>query len=367
MLAESVPQFFWDHEVAPTPAAGPAWIWHGLLAKGVTTLLTGHGKLTGKTTLLSILLSRRVAGGSLADRAVTAGRTVVVSEEPRSLWDDRIRTYKFGGNVCIFPQPFLAVPTAQQWQALVEQILALHQAHGFDLTVIDSLASFLPCENNARSMFDTLLPLRALTRANMGLAMIHHPGKQPRQIGLAARGSSALLGHVDISIDMRQPGGDPLTRRRRLYALSRFADTPRQLFLELNAGATDYLPVPEPEVDEFQAYADAFRIVLEDAPQKLTRGDILAEWPADFDKPADSTLKPWLTRAVERKLIQREGTGHKSDPFRYWLPETEAKWREQLGSEVYDLLSGLERQHPFTSLQDKQRIGSTDDQNSPDA
>ena len=69
-------------------------------------------------------------------------------------------------------------------------------------------------------------------------------------------------------------------------------------------------------------------MVLEDAPQKLTRGDILAEWPADFDKPADTTLKRWLGRAVERSLICREGTGHKADPFRYWLPAIEAKWRE---------------------------------------
>ena len=87
-----------------------------------------------------------------------------------------------------------------------------------------------------------MLPLRALTRANMGLLMFHHPGKADTRVGLAARGSSALLGHVDISIDMRQPGGNPGTRRRRFFALSRFGETPRQLLMDLNAdGVPDYL------------------------------------------------------------------------------------------------------------------------------
>src|SRR5258708_9678650 len=46
---------------------------------------------------------------------------------------------------------------------------------------------------------------------------------------------TALLAHVDVSIEMRCPGGDPLTRRRRVVALSRHQETPRPLLLELNA------------------------------------------------------------------------------------------------------------------------------------
>jgi hypothetical protein len=60
-------------------------------------------------------------------------------------------------------------------------------------------------------------------------------------------------------------------------------------------------------------------MVLEDAPQKLTCGDNLAEWPTDFDRPGTTQLKLWLARAVERGVILREGTGRKRDPYRYWL------------------------------------------------
>jgi hypothetical protein len=127
---------------------------------------------------------------------------------------------------------------------------------------------------------------------------------------------------------------------------------------------------PEAEPDGFQTYLDAFQMVLEDAPQKLTRGDILAEWPTDFDKPGATQLKLWLNRAVERGLISREGTGRKTDPFRYWLPATEAKWREKYP--FYDHFEQQQREHkwPWVSLQEKKRNSGGEDRgetNGPDA
>ncbi len=228
MSNTAAPQFIWDNQLPATPQTGPVWLWQGFLARAAITLLTSQWK-AGKTTLLTMLLARRAVGGTLAGLAVAPGKTVVVSEEPPAIWADRVQRYGFNGNVCLVPQPFLGVPTPEEWQALVEQMRALQQTHGVDLAVIDPLAPFLACENSARGMLASLLPLTALTRANMGVLLLHHPGKGPRPVGQAARGSGALLGHVDISVEMRHPGGDPLTRRRRLQSLSRFADTPRQL------------------------------------------------------------------------------------------------------------------------------------------
>jgi uncharacterized protein (DUF1501 family) len=37
----------------------------------------------------------------------------------------------------------------------------------------------------------------------------------------------------------------------------------------------------------------------------------------------------WLNRALASQWIAREGTGRKADPFRYWLPEKVAEWREK--------------------------------------
>jgi len=153
---------------------------------------------------------------------------------------------------------------------------------------------------------------------------------------------------------MRHPGGDPLTRRRRFLALSRHAETPRQLLLELNAEGTDYLPPDEVEED-LQAIWDPLRMVLDEAPQKLTRDDIVSEWPPDLAKPSSASLWRCLRRAVDRGLIACEGTGRRSDPFRYWLPEREAAWREQ--NPLYDELEKQCRDLnlPFVSLKEKRR------------
>src|SRR6202030_4021287 len=136
-------------------------------------------------------------------------------------------------------------PTEQEWQGLLERALTVNREHGVDLVVIDPLAPFLRSENQARGMLEALLPLGQLLRAGMAVGLLHHPGRGERPLGQAARGSGALLGHVDISIDMRHPGGDPFTRRRRLQSFSRHAETPRQLLLELNPEGTEYVVLPD--------------------------------------------------------------------------------------------------------------------------
>jgi hypothetical protein len=352
-MARTLPQELWDQDLTKAEQTNPDWLWHGLLARGNVTLLTGLWK-TGKTTLLSLLLSRRKHGGSLAGLAVQPGKTVVVAEESAALGADRARRHDFGGNVCFFLQPFLNVPTPDEWRALLERIHQLRHEHGVELLVIDPLAPFLRAENNPRAMLDTLMPLAALTRSGMAVLANHHPAKGNPSPGQAARGSGALLSHVDISIEMRHPGGDPLTRRRRLLALSRHPETPRQFLIELNADGTDYTALSDDYQDGFQANWPVLTMIFEDAPQKLTREDILGEWPADFDRPSASTLRNWLDRAVARSLVTCEGTGRKGDPCRYWFPSTETIWKQ---SPLYDILDEQSRQLnlPFQSLTQKKR------------
>jgi hypothetical protein len=292
----------------------------------MVTLLTSLWK-AGKTTLLSMLLRQRKHGGVLAGLAVKPGKTLVVSEEPLPLLAQRARACGFDDQVRFLSRPFDHVPQPEEWQALLDHILALRAQHDLDLAVFDPLAPFLRSENQARTMLDALLPLNDLTSRGMAVTLLHHPAKGDRPAGQAARGSGALLGQVDISMEMRHASTDPKTRRRRFLALSRHAETPRHLLLEANAELTDYLPVAETPADDGLCW-QAFRMVLQDATQKLTRAEILAQWPEDFARPAPSTLADWLNHAVEANLIAREGSGRKADPFRYWLPEREAVWKQ---------------------------------------
>src|SRR5690242_10507766 len=122
-------------DAASVPAAGPYvplsyeqlklsaderrdWLWHGYLLPGAVTLLTSLWK-SGKTTLLSVLLSRLKTGGELAGLPVRAGRAVVVSEEPPELWWEHGRNLALGGHVHWFCKPYQGKPTPAQWHDLL--------------------------------------------------------------------------------------------------------------------------------------------------------------------------------------------------------------------------------------------------------
>ena len=191
-MIDNLPREIWAHEIATNMEPAADWLWHGYVARGNLTLLTGMGKAAGKTTLLSLLLSRRRQGGALAGLDVKPGKTVVVTEESPAQWAERARQLDLGSHVCLFPRPFLAIPTPEEWQALISRILQLGEQHGIDLMVLDPLAPFLRNESNPRVILETLLPLSALTRHGMGVLAMHHPSKAQAALGLAVRGSSAL-------------------------------------------------------------------------------------------------------------------------------------------------------------------------------
>ncbi len=90
----------------------------------------------------------------------------------------------------------------------------------------------------------------------------------------------------------------------------------------------DYLMVNEPGDAEFAANLDFLRLALEDAPAKITRDKLRADWPPDLPKPALGSLWRWLDVAVASNLVHRDGAGRKADPFRYWLPHKLIEWAD---------------------------------------
>ena len=351
-----LPQTFWDKQVATLPESAADWLLPGFIARGNLTLLTSLWK-AGKTTLLAHLLVRRANGQPLFGLPVTPGKTIVITEEPRPLWADRCRQFDFGGQVLLIPQPFASLPTAAEWRELIEHVGQLKTEHGLDLLVIDSLTHFLRDETSKRGVLDLIMPVRQLTARGMAALFMHHPRRQGAGQGIAGRGHGAIHTEVDISIEMRHPGGNLDSRARRFFCLSRHAATPRHFLFELNAEGTDYTVLPTGNLaddDGFGEHWDVLRGVLEDAPQKLTRYDILDEWPEDFAKPHPSTLAKWLKCAVAAGLVQIEGTGKKADPFRYWVAAALARWRE---NPFYDHCEKQLRdlKVPFVSLRKQQR------------
>src|SRR5262249_813891 len=143
----------------------PGWLWQGFIAFGSITLLTSRWK-TGKTTLLSVLVSRMRAGGALAGSETAAGPALVVSEESPALWVERGRNTPFGPDAGWLCQPFGGKPSRDEWFGLVRHLSSL-AAGKPTLIVIDPLSMVLPSldENNAGIIIDSLAPLRPLATA----------------------------------------------------------------------------------------------------------------------------------------------------------------------------------------------------------
>jgi RecA-family ATPase len=217
-----MPPLVWGQANLSAAAGAPRpWLWHGYLAPGAVTLLTGQWK-AGKTTLASVLLARLKAGGDLAGQALAAGRAVVVSEESLDHWQRRSRHLDFGDHVGWYCQPFPGRPHPNDWRAFIEGIAELRRHRDFALVVIDALAAFFPGrgENNAGCMLEALAPLRLLTRQSLSVLVLHHPGKGEPPVGQLARGSGALSAAADILLEMRHyPQAPEDDRRRWLQAL----------------------------------------------------------------------------------------------------------------------------------------------------
>ncbi len=309
---------------APDDAAAD-WLWHGYLGAGMITAFVSQGK-SGKTTLASVLLARLKLGGELAGLPLAAGKAVIVTEESKKTWDARCRRLDINGACARFlVRPFGgARPTGAQWLAFVANLAKLHRQGGFDLLMIDPLASFLPgsAETYAPAMLDFLLPLQELAESGPAIWLLHHPAKGKRADGQAGRGTSALAGFVDILIEMscvkrlRSPD-----RRRRLRAYSRKDETPRHLVIELNAAGTDYaVHATEAAGKPVQRWAEV-EAILANAITKMTHKEIIERWPEDRAPPDRSTLYRWLRAAVDDSRLCCAGTGDRGDAYRYWLAE----------------------------------------------
>ena len=109
------------------------------------------------------------------------------------------------------------------------------QRKRLDLFVVDPLASFLPghSESDPGTLLTMLQPLQMLAGRGVAVLILHHPRKEASEEGSTARGSGALLGYVDIILELHRFGRLATDEcRRKLVGLSRHKATPRRLGYE---------------------------------------------------------------------------------------------------------------------------------------
>jgi hypothetical protein len=249
------------------------WIWDGLVALEAITLLSGPEK-AGKTTLLSLLLDRRRVGGRLLGRSVRPGRTILCSEENTRLWELRQPPLNFGLNLEYHRPRDDRSP--EGWLRYIDHLLDL-ELDAFDLLVIDTVMNFLPgSPTSAGGMRKALDELRVVAGRPAAVLLLHQ--------GSTARSRSRVRGPLaafaDILIDVREPPGDRLSRRRDFHGVGRYPGTIRHVAAELNPEGTDYVLLPDTPPEPAMGPAlETLRQLLGQSPALLTRQEILARWP----------------------------------------------------------------------------------------
>jgi hypothetical protein len=312
---------FMDQLEVPIDTPITDWLWHGLIARGNLTLLTSQWK-AGKTTLLTGLLQQFATGGTFLDRAVAPAKVLVISEESRNTWAERLRRMPVGAHCQLLSRPFRRRPTTEAWNQLVDRAVDQRAAGNLDLLVIDPLAKFLPgtTDSNLNALLEMLDPLQRLTEAGAGVTILHHPRKKQSEEGSSARGSGGLLAAVDIIVELNCYGklrSDE--RRRKLFALSRYPDAPRNLVYDWDPTTGRFTSLGDPHGIRFNENWVHLRAILAKRKKASTHQELMMDWPPDQERPSATMLYAWLNRAFDEKRLRRQGNGRKEDPYRYRL------------------------------------------------
>ena len=291
------------------------WLWEGVLALAAVTLLSAPEKI-GKTTLLSLLLDRRRAGGQLLGRRVDEGNTILLSEEHRKLWALRQPPLDFGPNLTLH-SPYTELPVIARWKQSIERMSELGE-YAFDLLVIDTAKRFLPLDHRHDRVLSEILDMLG------ELARIY-----PCSVLIINQTRSAhrrLAAFADIVIEMSiprhlspraasvQPAGEPRTRRRIFTGTGRYPGTLEAVTAELNPEGTDYILV-DGNVVPPPTLLTAVQSLLAASPGPLTQKELLARWPGA--PPHGDSLWRALSQGLETGLFTATGEGTKNDPHRF--------------------------------------------------
>ena len=308
----------WDPVPLSALAEGESirWIWYGYLVAGGITLLSGRAK-AGKTTLIAYAIQKMESGGDLGG-TIRPGGVLVVSEEPGVLWARRRDELEIGDHAECLCRPFMGRPDARLWGKFIDYVVGLVKKRKYAVVMLDPFASLCPSddENDAAKMLAALTPLRAITDAGASLLLVHHLRKSDGVEGTGARGSGALVGFVDVVCELR---GDShgVNTRRVLTGLSRFAETPTEVVLDL--GEQGYTAQGTREEANKQARVETIeRILPAESPGK-TCEEVLEAWSGN--RPGERTLRGDLREGARGGKWVETGDGKKGDPYRYRLPD----------------------------------------------
>lgn len=208
---------------AQTDAAGREWIATDFIAPGCWTELIGVMK-EGKTTFACGLLRAVTRGEPYLGRDCRAERVLYVTEQVGLSFQ---RTLERGGLLDATNLYVLTIADlfGLRWSEASTAIVDIAAELGCKVIVIDTLArlSGMVDEDEAKSVvvLNPLLKARAL---GIAVLFVRHSRKAGGAINVAARGTGAITGEMDVCLYITAPQG-VASNYRRLEGVSRLTDT----------------------------------------------------------------------------------------------------------------------------------------------
>jgi hypothetical protein len=295
----------------------PPWLWRGYVAERSVTLVAGKPK-SGKSTLLCALLDAVTNGaGSFLGREVRGGAAVLLSEEGAGTLVHKLpesdRLHVLTRERAPWPKP--------GWAELVMAATEAARDRGAGLLVLDSLSFWTRLSEgqakDAGVMQGVMDRLALATRAGLAVVLVHHHRKSGGESGDAVRDSSAILGAIDMLLEIERLGDEAPPTYRRLVTMGRWpADT---VLVAERDPATGVWRVVGEAADRAATvelgYRERILRALPKEPPGATEAELVDLVALDKRK-----LSGPLRELLEAGLAERTGEGVKGDPYRYSGP-----------------------------------------------
>jgi hypothetical protein len=274
----------------------------GYLVHGWSHLLAGYPR-SGKTELLSACCRDWLAMGE---------RVLYFTEEPRSIWQQRLsRTgSSWSGMKIVFA---LGAKPAD--------LLSRAERGEEGLVVVDSIRNLGLLgqdENDNAALARAVSPWIQAMRGRKTLVLTHHSRKGNGEHGEGIAGGHALLGLVDIALELRY---DPAASRRLVRAYARLIQPAELMYERRQDGSMHALGSPQ-------------NVTLAEV-RKRVREAVDADWLSTADvRERLGDPKPHVNQV--RNALQDEaeaGTIERDPPLSESVERKKLRWRARGGGE----------------------------------
>jgi hypothetical protein len=303
-----------EHPDVPPALFGP------FLRVGDLAMLAGPPKI-GKSTWIMALL-RAVAGGAdqLCGYELRCGPVVVVTEERAA---QAAMKYTGANNVHVLTRDRELPKPA--WPLLVRGALRKCEREGAVLLVIDTLRwwSDLAGEQSKADgwIMEAMRELAAAQELGITVLVVHHQRKGGGRDGEGVSGNNALVGAVDVLLELEHGPEGSGSNTRQLVAMSRWPDVPAVTIFDGVGDDLRILSTANGREEARQvAWADRILDALPEDGQAISREEIEEAVGADNRKWSGA-----MASLVERGLVDRIGKGRKGSPYRFQRPAEDSE------------------------------------------